>query len=232
MKKIIISILLLLGTFSMASAEIGLKLGISGNIGLFEATGFETEAGEKNGTGTAGVDKAESIGAMGSVFVEKTLTFLPGPLSRLSIGYDHVVHKIQTGTSSRRDIDLVAKTLGHHPQRTGDNKAAATIDNINTLYLTARITDWLFIRAGSVEADVETQESLFTGSKYGNTTVDGTVYGIGVEHKSDNGFFMRAEWNSLDLDGNKLTSTTNSANSITLTDITGESARLSVGKEF
>ena len=36
MKKILISVLLLLGTFSLASAEIGVNIGASGSIGLYD----------------------------------------------------------------------------------------------------------------------------------------------------------------------------------------------------
>ena len=228
MKKILISVFLLLGTFSMASAEIGVKVGISGTIGLFEATGFETEDGEKVQSNATGNDKAETIGAMGSIFIEKTLGFLPGPLGRLSLGYDHVTHEIQTGTSSRRVTDLGAKGLA---SRKGENKASATIDNINTVYLTANITDWLYVKAGKMSADVQTTESLVTGSKYGDSEIDGDVFGLGVQGMMDNGMFFRVEYNDISLDGETINST-NTANKINLDSVSGEAARISVGKSF
>ena len=232
MKKLLISAILLLGSFSMASAELGVKIGISGNMGVFEATGSESE----NGTVTRNVpgDKAEMLGAMGSVFGELNLGFLPGPFSRLSVGYDHVIHKIQTGTTGRTDIDgdLQAKTNGNHIRYQGTNSVAATIDNINTVYAIVNITDWLFVRAGVIEADITTEESLHTGSDYGNTSVDGTVYGAGLAFQTETGFFMRAELNETSLDGVTLTSTTNADNSVTLDGIDGTTARISVGKAF
>ena len=194
MKKILISVFLLLGTFSMASAEIGVKVGISGTIGLFEATGFETEDGEKVQSNATGNDKAETIGAMGSIFIEKTLGFLFASVK-------------------------------------GENKASATIDNINTVYLTANITDWLYVKAGKMSADVQTTESLVTGSKYGDSEIDGDVFGLGVQGMMDNGMFFRVEYNDISLDGETINST-NTANKINLDSVSGEAARISVGKSF
>ena len=69
MKKITIAILMLLGTFSTASAELGVNVGISGSTGVFTAKGNET-------MGTADVagsnyDRAISVYGYGSVFIEK-----------------------------------------------------------------------------------------------------------------------------------------------------------------
>ena len=74
MKKLLISAILLLGSFSMASAELGVKIGVSGNMGEFTATGSENE----NGTisKSAGEEDASMLGAMGSVFGEINLGFL------------------------------------------------------------------------------------------------------------------------------------------------------------
>ena len=232
MKKILISAFLLLGSFSMASAELGVKIGISGNMGEFEATGSETEGDELNKNIPG--DKAEMLGAMGSVFGELNLGFLPGPLSRISVGYDHVIHKIQTGTAGRTDIngDLRGKANGNDVRFQSTNSVSATIDNINTMYALVNITDWLFIRAGVIEADITTEETLDSGSDYGNTSVDGTVFGAGVAFQTESGFFMRAEVNETELDGVILTSTTNSDNSVKLDGIDGKTARISVGKAF
>ena len=228
MKKILISTLLLLGTISFASAEVGLKIGVSGNIGVYEASGFETEGTEKN----VHKDTAEMLGGMGSIFVEKTLDFLPGPLSRLSIGFDHVPHEIRTGSISRQDVELTDHNAERENNVPRTNKAAATLKNINTAYLTLSMTDFLYVKAGLQEMDVTTREKLETGSDYGNTSIDGYIVGIGAHIENDNGFFARLEVNQTELDGVKLISTTNADNSVTLDDISGMSARISIGKSF
>jgi len=241
MKKLLISAILLLGSFSMASAELGVKIGVSGNMGEFTATGSESENGVVSTS--AGEEDASMLGAMGSVFGEVNLGFLPGPLSRISIGYDMVVHEIKTGTAtnSRGDPgggtgaaggDLRGKDNGNNIRFTADNAVSATIDNINTAYVLVNLTDWLYVRGGIIEADINTTEDLDTGSTYGNTSVDGTVFGAGVSFTTESGFFMRAEYNDTSLDGVTLTSETNSDNKVTLSGIDGETARLSVGKSF
>ena len=42
MKKITLALVMLSASFSMASAELGVNVGISGQIGAFEATSFKT----------------------------------------------------------------------------------------------------------------------------------------------------------------------------------------------
>lgn len=233
MKKIIISILFVLGITSMASAEVGVKVGLSGMVGLFETSGFENEDDEKN------IAKAEeSIAGMGSVFIEKTLGFLPGPLGRLSLGYDHVITDVKTESKTRTDNDLIGIVLlNSHPSNTNptqiaENSVSASLDNINTIYLTARLTDWLYVKAGKQEMDVTTTETLATGSKYGNTSIDGTVLGVGLNFETIGGIFTRVEYNQTDLDGATLTSTTNADNKVTIDGIEGWSGKFSIGKSF
>tara|TARA_B100000795_G_C22694016_1_gene396814 strand:- start:139 stop:849 length:711 start_codon:yes stop_codon:yes gene_type:complete len=236
MKKILISIFLLLGTFSIASAEVGVKLGVSANVGLYEYSGKDSDVGV-NATETNVAKTEEALGGMGSIFIEKTLGFLPGPFGRLSIGYDHVPHEIQSGSESRTDQDLQAKIVSTTTNRleqraTVTNSVQIKLDNINTLYVLANITDWLYIKAGTQELDVTTKESLDTGSDYGNLSIDGTILGLGLHFQTAGGMFTRFEVNETSLDGGTLTSTTNADNKVTLDGIDGTSARVSIGKSF
>ena len=237
MKKILISILLLLGTFSIASAEVGVKIGVSANIGTYEYSGFDQDTDGNTGQGSTETNKAkteEALAGMGSIFIEKTLGFLPGPFGRLSIGYDHVPHELKSGSESRTDMDLQAKIVGTGGERRArvTNSVAVTLDNINTVYVLANITDWLYIKAGAQEMDIQTTESLDTGSAYANLSVDGTVLGLGVHFQTAGGMFTRFEVNETSLDGATLTSTTNTDNKVTLDGIDGTSARVSIGKAF
>ena len=223
MRKLTIAIIMLMSSISLASAELGVNVGVSGQAGLFAASASEkiTNGQTNNGTehGSAG---------WASIFIEKELTFLPGPLKRLTIGYDKVMHDIATGTKDTTRIDEKADG-----QKVSINqKVSADISNINTLYLTLRITDWLYLKGGEMNMDVATTESLGTGSSYNDTTLDGTVYGFGLSHKSDNGMFFRAEYTDTSIDGVKLASTTNSANSVTLDSIEGTQGRISIGRSF
>lgn len=225
MKKLTIAILMLLTSFSIVSAEIGVRIGGSVEVGEFTTSGFENENSEVSETKTE-----KGFVGLGSYFIEGQLGFLPGPLKRISIGYSTVPHKLSTGTSSRNSTDL---GLGNPNSASRvDNSVSAEISNYDTLYATVNITDWLFVKYGTLDMDVKTTENLETGSAYGNFTTSGTVWGVGLHHQTDSGFFGRVEWNDTEIDGKSLTSTTNADNSVTLKEMTGDTAKISFGKAF
>jgi hypothetical protein len=99
MKKIII----LMATFCLfltsAKAELGINIGVSAQVGSAEASGNEKDSNTDGTTTTNSSKTEEMLFGTGSFFIEKTLDFLPGPLSRLSVGYDYVPHDIGTGTA-------------------------------------------------------------------------------------------------------------------------------------
>ena len=193
-------------------------------IGEYSAIGSEIE-----GTETSAKKTEKTMGAMGSYFIEKELSFLPGPLKRITIGYDAVINDVSTGTKDEHRTDQKG---GSAANEGGDQKVSADIKDISTYYATLRITDWLYLKGGEISLDVITTESLHTGSSYDNASLDGTVMGFGIAHASDNGLFFRAEYLETEMDGITLTSTTNAANSVTLDGIDGESLALSIGKAF
>lgn len=224
MKKLLTAILVTLGSFSIVSADIGVNVGGTILIGEYSAIGSEIE-----GTETSAKKTEKTMGAMGSYFIEKELSFLPGPLKRITIGYDAVINDVSTGTKDEHRTDQKG---GSAANEGGDQKVSADIKDISTYYATLRITDWLYLKGGEISLDVITTESLHTGSSYDNASLDGTVMGFGIAHASDNGLFFRAEYLETEMDGITLTSTTNAANSVTLDGIDGESLALSIGKAF
>ena len=113
------------------------------------------------------------------------------------------------------------------------NQVTATVDEFETIYMTARITDWLYAKYGTVSVGINTSEKLETGGNYGNASLDGTMFGFGLHHESDSGMFMRLEYNDYDIEGTTLKNNgTDSKFSVKLNDVSGETARISVGKAF
>jgi len=225
MKKIIIAILAIFPIFS-AHANVGVNVGVSVQVGTAEASGSENE----NGTITQS-ETEEMLFGTGSFFIEKTLDFLPGPFGRLAVGYDYVPHDIGTGTANNMRLNESSGGL-MSLVRDRENSVKATFEDLNTFYVTADLTDFLYVKAGFVSVDAITEETLATGSDYGNASLDGEVYGFGLKTSNDNGLFIRAEANWMDIDGATLTSTTNSDNKVTLDGIDTVSARVSIGKTF
>ena len=230
MKKITIAIFLIIGMFSSASAELGVNIGVSGQVGVFQATGTESEALERT--------SEEAVGVAGytSFFIEKKLTFLPGPLGRLTVGFDHVPETLSSEEAStiRDDIVGAADTSGY-VQGAGVNGVTNTVkldfEDLDTTYIAFNITDNLYIKTGAVTVDIITKESLGTGSTYGNTSVDGTMYGIGFSMNRDNGLFMRFEANHTEFDNAKVTAS-NTANFVELNNLEGAMGKVSIGKSF
>jgi len=226
MKKIILAILMTFGIFTIVSAEIGVKVGVSAQIGSMETSGSEKNS--DGVTATQNSQTEEALFGTAGFFIEKDLAFLPGPFGRLSIGFDNIVHDLDLGTADNaRKASLgaagavVASTV---------HKLDAEITGFETLYATLNITDWLYVKAGSVTVDVDTKS---TATYATNHSLDGTVMGFGVEKSSDNGMFFRLEYNDYDIDGKTVSNTgTDSVFSATLKDVSGSTGRISIGKAF
>ena len=197
MKKTILAAIFSVFYMVSASAEVGINVGISGQIGLFAGSGQENVAG---GTGSDNQNEGSEHGEAGwaSVFVEKTLG------DRLAIGVDYVPSALESETteSVRQDHGVGAK----------ENKVQIDFEDLTTLYVVLKANDNFYVKAGMMQVDVITNESLGTGSTYANTDLDGTMLGFGYNNTFGNGMFVRAETNYMDFDSQKLTSSANSNN--------------------
>jgi hypothetical protein len=223
MKKITLAILMLLGTFSMASAELGVNVGVSGQLGVFQATATETE-GSTTASSRETTGKESAVAAYGymSIFLEKTL-------GRVAIGVDYVPGSLETETYDRTRGDLLAETSG--ASSTVTQKVQVDFDNLMTGYVNLMVTDNFYLSAGLMNVDVTTNETLGTGSTYGNTSLTGSTYGFGYHHAFDNGMFMRASAGIIQFDGKTLQSA-NGENAIILDELNGANGKLSIGKSF
>tara|TARA_B100000787_G_C16129383_1_gene266576 strand:- start:264 stop:953 length:690 start_codon:yes stop_codon:yes gene_type:complete len=227
MKKLLISALMILTSYTMASAELGIKVGVSAQIGT-----METKATEKS-TDAAITDVStpneETMFGAGTYFIEKELSFLPGPLSRLSIGYDNIGHDLDLGSASRTVSDRLGSTAV--PAQAFTNQASAEVTGFDSFYATINITDWLYVKGGSVDVAIKTTEKLESGGSYPDVSMDGVVMGLGVHGENDAGLFFRLELNEYSIDGATVANSTGKR-SILIGDISGTTARVSVGKSF
>ena len=221
MKKIIVSIILSLFAFSTASAA-GVKVGVAGNVGLFGATGKESQTGNSVSDPTENRKRSEILGiAYSSIFLEKTLG------DRISIGIDYVPSGIESETTETAKGDK--RTDESDAVSYGENKVQVDFEDLTTLYLTLNLTDNLYGKVGVAHVDVITNEAIATGASYGNTDMDATVIGFGYDTEFGNGMFVRTEANYMDFDGTSLTS---GDNTISISSLTGVTAKLAIGKSF
>ena len=110
------------------------------------------------------------------------------------------------------------------------NTVKIAFENMSTTYVTFNVTENLYVKAGSISVDLVTKESLGTGGSYGDESLGGDMAGIGMEQEFDNGLFVRAEGTLIDIDNP--TAQTSGDHTITIKNIEGASARLSIGKSF
>ena len=170
MKKIITLTFALMIAFATQSyAE--MRYGISAAITEIDASGTETEGGEKtNGS-------ADNSVLIPSVFAEYVYS------DQLSIGLDYIPMTADVSNKSKNRSDVETSVTSNTKSTTTnrEQKANASLKNHLTLYGNYKLSDTLYLKAGIAAVTLETDESLGTGSKYGNEDVFGGVIGFGME---------------------------------------------------
>ena len=214
MRKILLS--LIFSTFLIMPAySLGVNVGLSGNLGVFHGEATENENGDIDR------DDATGVAGYGSVFIEKTLG------SRLAVGVDYVPSALESEEASSSRLDKTTDDTGS----TITNKVSLDFEDMTTVYVTLKLTEDIYIKAGMVQVDVVTNETLGTGSTYADADMDGETFGIGYNKDFDNGMFARIEGTYMDL-GSVSVTASNADNKVTINSLEGATARFSVGKSF
>ena len=175
----------------VAKANADMRFGVSAAYTQIEADGTETEGGESN---SASVSNDVVIP---SVFVE-----LAG--EKFSLGLDYIPLDADVSNKTKKRTDTETSVSGTATQTTTSRtqQAQAEITDHITLYATMALTDTFYLKGGMAQFTLNTEESLGTGSKYGNVDVDGFVYGCGFTDGNS-----RLELAYTDYDSINLTST-------------------------
>ena len=230
MKKIVIATFVAAFSFTSASADLGVNVGVSGQLGLFVATATENDIDRNNAAQNETRQESEFL-ALGwhSIFIEKTFA------DRFFIGIDYVPSALETKDKEeyKQDLNSAAEnlnTLGHS-STAKTNKVKVEFSDLTTGYVGLFVTENLYVKAGMSQVDIITKENLGTGSVYGDTSIEGVTVGMGYNKTMDNGVFLRAEGMYTQYDGASLTSDTGQ-NRISLDNLDGVAAKLSVGKSF
>jgi len=216
MKKIIITIFaLLFATVSYSVEKPTFTAGLSVAGGVFEADG----ASEKNAdaTKTASEDDAEALYGIGSIFLEAKFN------DKFILGVDYVPHSLDTETTENVQDQMGSSVT---------NTVQIDFEDYTTVYAAVFLNENIYAKAGYVQVDAITKETLGTGGAYGDETFDGYTLGLGYNRDLDNGAFIRFEGNYTEFDGVTSTNTVDTTKSITVDGITGYGAKISVGKNF
>jgi hypothetical protein len=219
MKKITIAIIALFGMISVASADLGINVGIATQVGVFHAEGVDTR---NNTAGADHVDTEDATGVAGykSFFIEKTLGRF------ITIGYDQSPDTLSSETATNV---LNAEDTIPNAFVTQTNTVQLDFKDLTTMYVAINLTENLFIKFGNVNVDVVTNEVMETDSSYNDFSLDGDMYGIGFNKSFDNTMFIRVEAARLEFESHKQTSLDNT---LEMKKFEGGFAKVSVGKSF
>jgi len=210
-----------LSFLSFTSSMAELSMGVSLSHGVYKASGSENEDGEITSA------SAESKFSYPSVFAEWNTGVV-------SIGIEVIPGSVTTDQASRTDLNLGdADGIGTGNDGTTSgvtNTAEVSISQHVTLYGLLPIMDsGAYLKAGISRMDVKTNESLATGSTYGDVEgVQGLHASLGYQHDTGGAFF-RAEIGYSEYDNVSV----KGSNSHTVqADIEGKYARISIGHTF
>lgn len=226
--KTLLAVLITSAVLVLPATAVEFRVGIAAALAAIETDGQETL---KDSSGiTTHKEAAQAV--IPSAFLELSMD------NGLGIGYENVPGDADLSANERKTVqtseELAAAVVGND---SGTQKASANVGGLHQLYLIKRFGSGLTLKFGQTSADVTTKETLASGSIYGNQSVDGTIWGIGWEtSKSDNGFFMRTMYESIDFDtvnltGSQVGGTAGSFNKIKA-DVDVQLAKISIGKVF
>ena len=153
-----------------------LQFGVSGTAFYYDASGTETT---KSSGQTA--DSSESgVAPMASIFAEMETG------NGMIVGLELMPYSAKVGSGAMNSDD--------DAETSGVNSVDVNFKDHITLYAEYpnAFTDGGFFKAGVHRVTVETDDSLSTGSKYGDEDLTGFMLGIGKRGDTANGFYKIA----------------------------------------
>jgi len=203
MKKLLISLfagsaLLATGAIKAVAADLG--FGVTAAIVNLEADGSETETGSQTAE-TTNASVSNTL-PLGEIFAELQLEKFTFGVSLIPMDHD-VSDEVKTRTDTETSVTGTATTTS--TSRT-QNAQAEVADHL-TYYVEFQPRDALYFKLGYLDADLNTTESLDTGSSYGNASLNGIMYGVGFKNDLNRGY-LKMELTYSDYDNISLTDST------------------------
>jgi len=222
MKKIskIISLVLfsfIVGSFAIADVKMGFS------VGAVDMSPSAKEEKFNANTNTHPADSEEIQVPMGSIFIEKDFGVV-------SIGIDIVPYDLESETLD----NARTATRGDGSQDTTDSKVKVTVETPVMIYALLQNEAGAFLRLGASQANVTTEETITTGSKYPNAEIYGGHVSLGIEKEfGDQGLSFRVEggWSGY-TNITVVNDQTSRPTKIHVNDLDGVSAKISLLKTF
>ena len=203
--------------FAVDLSSLSGSLGVTGNYGLYGADGKE-ENTNVSGTleRTTKKDGAAFVDGYASIFAELNFN------DNFAVGVDYVFGDVDTP----KNINS-----GEGGDGTTDIEVEAAFEELTTIYALLKTDIGVYAKLGFSTMDINiTSKNAGTYKDPGNT--DGEQYAIGYEHEADNGVAVRAELAYHEFDSVSANNGQTDKNTITVTNMRGATARLSLVKSF
>ena len=219
MKKLLTIVFTTLFSFSAAQA-IEVTVGVGYNIGVFAAEGKE----ENYALSSNSIDETTvEYGAFDDEYANILLE-VGNEMGAIGLAW----HETLQTPSNVNEANFP-----------GTGNATSSVDvefeNYVQLYLLARLPFGLYLKGGYGESDVKVNETQRSGNNYSDTSIEGVIAGFGYQYNADNGIGIRAEVMGHSFDdittNNGKTNTTN-LNVISISDMIGANANISIVKSF
>ncbi len=183
-----IALALLISAFGSSVALAEFTMGVSGAIAHINASGTETEGNQREKNS----DTVSHLAPVGSIFVEAN--DLMGSGVTIGIDYIPMTADVSDKVKKRTDIENSVTSTTTETSTTRNQSAQAELKDHMTLYASFDVSDQIYLKLGYVSVDLETVESLPTGSKYGNEeSVGGILLGVGTEMEIGSSSIARFE---------------------------------------
>ena len=197
-----------LSTSSFAGS---IGFGVTGSMAIVEAAGSEQDGtldtAEVNNKATA-----SNNASMGSIFAEYSFERFNG----LTFGVDYLPGSADVNSQNLKRTDQELSETGTSVAVTAavSRTAQAEIENHLTYYAELPIHGGLYVKAGIASMDVNTTETNKDNSAYGNTSVDGSLFGVGYKNDFGTRGYYKVEGTHTAYDTIKLTQTGASTGSV------------------
>ena len=161
---------------AFAASLSDLSFGVSGTAFYYDASGTETT----KSSGQTADESDSGVAPMASIFAETETA------AGVVVGLELMPYSAKVGSGSMNSDD--------DAETSGVNSVDVNFKDHITLYAEypSDFTDGGFLKAGVHKVTVETDDTLSTGSKYGDEDLTGFMLGIGKRGDTANGFYKIA----------------------------------------
>ena len=216
MKKLIIAITSAFMLFANSAMSMSPSIGISGNSGVYAATGIENNFNE---AGTAIDETTKEHGAFNetfmSVFAEMSLN------DAISIGLDYVPDTIKTPENVSNE------------GMSNESKVSVAFEDLVTIYAKLNVPlGGTYVKLGFSTVNVNSKEVMGSGNNYGNDRSDAIVVGLGYAHELADGLAIRAEITGSEFSDVNTNNGQTNKTEIKVQDMIGARGTISIVKSF